>query len=71
MLAKFQGFKTIVFNVVMTLVAVVLAINPELAIDPGTVSQGLDAIWAGLAVFWGAGSVILRWLTTTPIFTKE
>lgn len=66
-----KGFKTVIFNVVMALVTIVLAFNPDLALDPDAVSAGIDSLFAAIAVLWAAGSVVLRWLTTTAIFKRE
>lgn len=66
-----KGFKTVIFNIVMAIIAIVLSFNPDLAIDQDAVASGIDSLFAGIAALWAAGAVIIRWFTTTTIFQKE
>ncbi len=67
-----KGWKTIVFNAIMAVIAVVYALNPD-AEKPSTEQvQGAvdtaEAAWASVVV---VGNAILRALTTSAIFKKE
>jgi hypothetical protein len=67
-----KGYKTAIFNAVMTVVMVLRLWNPDAELpDADTVSQGLDTIDAAIAAIWGTGNMILRAITDTPIFKKE
>ena len=57
-----KGFKTIGFNAIMLLGALTGA-----AWSPELVNEWLNAF----AILWGAGNMILRAVTNTPIFRKE
>jgi hypothetical protein len=68
----FSGYKTVVFNVIMGLIALVKALNPD-AVLPGEeeVNQGIDGFLLSLGLVWGVGGVILRAITSSPIFRKK
>lgn len=68
----FQGYKTVVFNVIMAVIAMVHAFSPGSDL-PGAeaVNSGVDAFLAGIAGVWGIGAIILRAITSSPIFKKK
>ncbi len=67
-----KGWRTILFNGIMALIAVVYALNPD-AEKPtpeqvdGAITAG-EGAWASIVV---VGNAILRALTTSAIFKKE
>lgn len=67
-----KGWKTVTFNVVMALIAVVYAMNPD-AEKPSVeqVQGGIDAAEGGFVAALSVGNIILRAITTSPIFKKE
>lgn len=68
----FKGYKTIVFNLVMALIAIVKALNPDAETpDAGTVSTGVDQFLVGLGTVWAFGSIVIRTVTHSPIFNRE
>lgn len=68
----FSGYKTVVFNVIMGLVTLVKALNPDATL-PGeeVVHQGVDGFLLSLGVVWTIGGVVLRAITSSPIFKKS
>lgn len=67
-----KGYKTIIFNVIMTVVMILSLWNPGSEVpDAATVGNTLDVLDAAIAAIWGLGNGLLRAVTTTPIFKKE
>ena len=67
-----KGYKTIAFNVIMSLVTVIALFNQGAELpDAETVRGGLDAVDTAIAAVWGIGNIILRAVTDTPVFKKE
>jgi len=67
-----KGYRTVAFNVIMTIVAVITLWNPEAAVPSAEdVTAGIDAVEGAVVAAWGIGNAILRAITTTPIFNKE
>lgn len=68
----FQGYKTVIFNVIMAIVALVHAFSPGTDL-PGAeaVAQGVDSFLVGLTAIWSIGAVLLRAVTSSPIFKKK
>lgn len=68
----FSGYRTVVFNIVMAIIALVHALNPSAEL-PGAdqITSGIDMFLAALAVVWGIGGVVLRAITSSPIFKKK
>ena len=69
-----KGYKTVIFNIIMTVIMVISLWNPSEAQnlpDAGTVSGHIDTLDMLLSAVWGIGNVVLRAVTTTPIFKKE
>lgn len=66
---KMKGFKTVIFNVIMAVIMVIYAFNPD-AERPSAeqVSSTIDMVLTGLAAVWAIGNVILRAISTAPIF---
>lgn len=66
------GYKTIIFNLVMALMAVVAKLYPELILpseeDITTILNAIEAIWGSVLI---VGNIILRFKTSTKIFKKE
>ena len=67
-----KGFKTIAFNVVMTIVMAVRVLSPESELpDDAAVQAAVNAVDAAITAAWGIGNIILRAITDSPIFSKE
>jgi hypothetical protein len=67
-----KGYKTIAFNLLMAVIAVLSALNPEAELPSSEdVQSGVDAVSAAVAAVWGLGNILLRAITDTPIFKKE
>lgn len=67
-----KGYRTIIFNVVMTALMVLKMWKPEVEI-PGEaeVGAGIDVIEAAIAFIWGIGNLFFRAITNTSVFNKE
>lgn len=66
-----KGFRTIAFNVVMTigmLVTVWTGIDTSAEVEQ--VQEGINSILTGIVSVWLVGSIWLRVLTDSPIFKK-
>jgi hypothetical protein len=67
-----KGWKTVLFNAVMVVIALVTTLNPDAEKPDAAAVQGaIDTGEAAFATIWGVGNVILRALTNSPIFKKE
>lgn len=72
MLEKLKGYRTIIFNVIMTAFMFIQLWNPSADLPSGPeVTEGLIQLETALAFIWGIGNIILRAITDTPIFKKE
>ena len=72
MLKSVKGYKTIIFNVVMGAVLIYNALVPDAPVPTqeevgGIVDQVLDNLDALITV---GGNLWLRFVTTSPVFTK-
>lgn len=67
-----KGYRTIVFNSIMTALMVLKIFNPEAEV-PGAEEVGgtVDAIFVAMTAVWGTGNMILRALTTTRMGSKS
>lgn len=66
-----KGYKTIVFNVLMTLgtlVAVWTGHDTKAEIE--VLSENIEAILSAAVLVWGIGNAWLRAVTDSPIFRK-
>lgn len=69
---KLKGFRTVVFNVVMTFVMMWRVWQPEADLpDADQVNQALSAADVALTALWGVGNLVLRAVTNSPIFNKQ
>lgn len=69
---KLKGYKTVGFNIVMAIVAVVVILSPETEAPSAEDVQGaIDAVEAAVVAVWSVGNVVLRAITNTSIFKKE
>ncbi len=71
---KLKGFRTILFNAVMGLVAVLNAFGlfgTDAAPSADQVTAAFDGLDVALAAIWSIGNVILRAITNTPMFKKS
>lgn len=67
-----KGYRTIIFNVIMTALMVLSVFNPEAETpSEAEVGNAIDAVEGAIAAVWGVGNVILRAITTTKIGSKE
>ena len=72
MLTNLKGYRTIIFNLMMTLFMIISIWNPAAELpNQQDVMVGFDQVEAAIAFIWGLGNMILRAITDTPIFTKE
>ena len=70
--SSLKGFKTIAFNVLMTIVMAVRVLNPEAELpDEAAVQATVNVVDAAITAAWGIGNIILRAITDSPIFKKE
>lgn len=66
-----KGYKTVIFNLIMGLIMMIRAMNPDAEVpSDGAVTSAIDAIDVALTMAWSAGNLILRAVTTSPIFKK-
>ena len=66
-----KGFKTVAFNIAMTVVALVKIFNPDAELpDEAAVQASVDLVEVGFLSGWGTVNLILRGLTDSPIFKK-
>jgi hypothetical protein len=69
---KLKGYRTVVFNAIMTLTMIYTLWQPDAVLpDAETVNQTLDTVEAAIAALWGVGNVVLRAVTSSPIFKQE
>lgn len=67
-----KGYRTIIFNIVMTISMGLALWMPEAETpDAETVNTALDNVEAAITAVWGIGNMILRAITNTPMFNKE
>jgi hypothetical protein len=67
-----KGYRTIIFNAIMTALMILKVVNPEAELPTeGDVAGAVDATEAAIVSIWGVGNVILRAVTTTKIGSKE
>ncbi len=67
-----KGYKTIIFNVLMSLTMVIRLWKPEVELPEATaVSGALDSLDAALSAIWGVGNIWLRAVTDTKILSKN
>lgn len=68
---KIKGFKTVLFNVIMTAIMLTGMWGGDvLEIDEEDVVSTLDALEAAIVGIWGVGNIMLRAVTNSPIFNK-
>lgn len=67
-----KGYRTIIFNVLMTSVMFVNLWNPTAEMpDAAAMNAGLDVVDGAITFIWGAGNAILRAITNSPMFKAE
>ena len=67
-----KGYRTIIFNVIMSLFMLITLWSPEADLPSGEEVKGaLEQLDLALAFFWGLGNIILRAITDTAIFKKD
>jgi len=72
MLEKIKGFKTIAFNIIMSVIMMLTLWSPESDLPTGDQVQGaLTGLEEALTLIWGVGNLILRAVTNSSIFKKE
>lgn len=71
MLEQLKGYRTIVFNLIMTIVMVLAMWSPgESWPTQPEVNAFLDSLEIVLTFVWGLGNIVLRAITNTPIFMR-
>jgi hypothetical protein len=64
-----KGYRTIIFNVIMALGALVTLLSGVSVQDDVTkLADGVDLILEGIVAVWAIGSVWLRMITDSPVF---
>jgi hypothetical protein len=64
-----KGYRTIIFNVIMALGALVTLLSGvSVQDDVTTLADGVDLILEGIVAVWAIGSVWLRMITDSPVF---
>lgn len=67
-----KGFRTTAFNIAMTVIAAVTIINPDAELPtPEAIDTGIDLVEAAVVAVWGVGNLILRAITSSPIFRRD
>ena len=69
-----KGYKTIVFNVIMSVIMLATMWNPDAASslpDASQVSGLMAQAETWITVVWGIGNGLLRAVTSTAIFKSE
>lgn len=70
--AKLKGYRTIIFNLIMTAIMALSLWMPQQHFPDATVVNiFLDHLQEVAIAVWSAGNFILRFITTTPVFKKE
>jgi hypothetical protein len=65
----FKGYKTVAFNLIMTVLMMISLWLPEADLpEANVISQMLEGAEATLTTIWGVGNMILRAITDSPIF---
>ena len=68
---KIKGFRTIAFNAVMGIgMLLTITLGIDTSSEVAQVQANIDAILTGLVSLWLVGSILLRAITDSPIFTK-
>lgn len=68
----FSGYKTVIFNIVMVVIMVAHVSNPTAQLPDAHEVQGqVDTFLEVLGTVWTLGNIILRALTTSPIFNGK
>ena len=66
-----KGYKTVMFNVLMTALMVLKMWKPDVEVPGGPdVTAGLDLIEGAMVFIWGIGNLFFRAITNTSIFKK-
>lgn len=67
-----KGYKTIIFNGIMGVILLIRAVMPDVVVpDEAEVNSILDSLLANLdSIIAIVGNIWLRFVTTTPVFTK-
>lgn len=67
-----KGWRTVVFNLVMFLAALVsLASGVDVTEDGTRLVDGFEMVIQGGIAIWTIGNLWLRYITDSPIFSKE
>ena len=74
MLESIKGWKTILFNIIMTVVMLISVwggFGDAPAPTGEDIQSAIDQLDAAIAAIWGIGNLILRAITNTSIFKRE
>lgn len=72
MLEFLRGFKTVLFNIIMTVVMAMQLWFPGAEVPTADqVNSAVGGLELFLTLAWGLGNVVLRAVTNTQIFKKE
>ena len=66
-----KGYRTIIFNLVMTALMIIKMLQPDVEIPGGEeVSAGLDVLDQAMVFVWGLGNLFFRVITNTSVGKK-
>jgi len=67
-----KGYRTIAFNAVMAIVAMATIFSPDAEVPTADqVQSAVNGVEAAVVGVWTVGNMILRAITSSPIFKKE
>ena len=66
-----KGYKTIIFNVVMTFIMISNTIGLTPISEDLDVAGAIDTLDSALVIVWGIGNLLLRVVTDTPVFEGD
>jgi len=67
-----KGYRTIAFNAVMAIVAAATIVSPDAELPTADqVQSAVNGVEAAVVGVWTVGNMILRAITSSPIFKKE
>lgn len=67
-----KGYRTVAFNAVMAIVAVATIVSPDAEVPTADqVQSAVNGAEVAVVGVWTVGNMILRAITSSPIFKKE
>jgi len=66
-----KGYRTIIFNAIMTPVMLLRLWGIDSGISEEMISEGITALDTSLALFWGIGNLFFRTISDTKVGKKD